>query len=351
MSTPLESPDSDLLESYGPLMIDVAGTVMTAAERAHLRHPLIGGVILFARNYADREQLAALCADIHAARSPPLLIAIDHEGGRVQRCRTGFTRIPAMRRLGEWWDRAPQDAVAAAREIGFTLAAELRACGVDLSFTPVLDLDYGVSGVIGDRAFHRNPQAVVELSGALIDGLHAAGMACCGKHFPGHGHVAADSHLAIPVDERSWSEMADDLLPYRKLKLAAVMPAHVIYPRVDHRPAGFSPVWIGKLRNELGHAGVIFSDDLSMAGASVAGGIVGRAQAAWAAGCDMLPVCNRPETVVELLESWQPANYPEPSPERSVRIAALLPVQAAPAFAELDRLCAAGRAACTALLT
>jgi beta-N-acetylhexosaminidase len=333
--------------SYGPLMIDVAGTVMTAAERARLRHPLVGGVILFARNYADRAQLAALCADIHAARTPRLLIAIDHEGGRVQRCRAGFTRVPAMRRLGEWWDRAPAAATAAARAIGFTLAAELRACGVDLSFTPVLDLDYGVSSVIGDRAFHRDPQAVVQLAGALIDGLHAAGMACCGKHFPGHGHVAADSHLAIPVDERSLDELADDLLPYRQLKLDAVMPAHVIFPQVDSRPAGFSPVWIDRLRREFGHAGVIFSDDLSMEGASVAGDIVGRAQAAWDAGCDMLPVCNKPETVVELLENWKP----EQLPERSDRVAALLPTQAAPSCAELDRLCADGRAACQTLLT
>lgn len=332
--------------SHGPLMIDVAGTVMTAAERERLKHPLVGGVILFARNYADPAQLAALCADIHAARTPRLLIAIDHEGGRVQRCRTGFTRVPAMRRLGDWWDREALAATAGARAIGFTLAAELRACGVDLSFTPVLDLDYGVSGVIGDRAFHRDPKAVVELAGALIDGLHAAGMACCGKHFPGHGGVAADSHMAIPVDERSLDGLADDLLPYRQLKLDAVMPAHVIYPQVDRRPAGFSPVWIGKLRNEFGHAGVIFSDDLSMEGASVAGGIVGRAQAAWDAGCDMLPVCNRPETVVELLENWNPENHPK----RRARIAALLPAQAAPDWADLDRLCSAGRIACQALM-
>lgn len=332
---------------YGPLMIDVAGTALTAAERDRLRHPLVGGVILFARNYVDPAQLAALCADIHAARTPRLLIAIDHEGGRVQRCRAGFTRLPAMRRLGDWWDRDAQAAAAGARAIGFTLAAELRACGVDLSFTPVLDLDHGVSGVIGDRAFHRDPQAVVALAAALIEGLHAAGMACCGKHFPGHGGVAADSHLAIPVDERSLAALADDLLPYRALKLDAVMPAHVIYPQVDHRPAGFSPVWIAKLRKDFGHAGVIFSDDLSMEGASVAGGIVGRAQAAWAAGCDMLPVCNQPETVVELLENWQPEN----DPERSARIAALLPAQVAPDWSDLARLCSAGRDACASLIT
>lgn len=332
---------------HGPLMIDIAGTEMTAAERERLRHPLVGGVILFARNYAGPAQLTALCDEIHALRSPRLLIAIDHEGGRVQRCRAGFTRVPAMRRLGDWWDREPDAAVGAAREIGCVMATELRACGVDLSFAPVLDLDYGVSGVIGDRAFHRDPQAVVALAGALIDGLHAAGMACCGKHFPGHGHVAADSHLAIPVDERSLAEMTDDLLPYRKLKLDAVMPAHVVFPQIDSQPAGFSPVWIDMLRNRFGHAGAIFSDDLSMEGASVAGGIVGRAQAAWAAGCDMLPVCNRPDSTLELLENWQPVLLPE----RSARIAALLPTQAALARADLDRWCAAGRSAAEFLLT
>lgn len=332
---------------YGPLMIDVVGTTLTDAERERLMHPLVGGVILFARNYSDPEQLMALCAEIHALRSPSLLIAIDHEGGRVQRCREGFTRVPAMRRLGEWWDRDAPAAKVAAQEIGYTLAAELRACGVDLSFTPVLDLDYGVSGVIGDRAFHRDPHAVVDLAGALIEGLKRAGMACCGKHFPGHGHVAADSHLAIPVDERSFDELADDVLPYRKLKLDAVMPAHVIFPRVDSRPAGFSPVWIDKLRNEFGHAGVIFSDDLSMEGASVAGGIVGRAQAAWDAGCDMMPVCNKPETVIDLLENWRP----EGEPERALRIARLLPAQPAPDRSQLARLCAAGREVCQSLIT
>jgi beta-N-acetylhexosaminidase len=330
--------------NYGPLMIDVAGTVMTDVERARLRHPLVGGVILFARNYADPAQLAALCADIKAQRNPALPIAIDHEGGRVQRCRTGFTRLPAMRRLGEWWDTEPATAVEAARAIGFTLAAELRACGVDLSFTPVLDLDYGASGVIGDRAFHRDPRAVIALAGPLIDGLHAAGMACCGKHFPGHGHVAADSHLAIPVDERSLEQMADDLRPYRELRLDAVMPAHVIYPKIDARPAGFSPVWIGKLRQEFSHAGVIFSDDLSMEGASVAGGIVGRAQAAWDAGCDMMPVCNKPETVAELLGNWQPV----PDPARGARIAALLPQVPLGPIDALPQV-VAGRAACQRL--
>ena len=322
------------MANYGPLMIDVAGTEITSEESERLCHPLVGGVILFARNYVSTPQLSDLCAAIHALRTPPLLIAIDHEGGRVQRCREDFTRLPAMRTLGEWWDREPAAAVAGAREIGFTLASELRACGVDLSFTPVLDLDYGASGVIGDRAFHRTPQAVVVLAGALIEGLRDAGMACCGKHFPGHGFVKADSHLAIPHDERSWGDMADDLLPYRELKLDAVMPAHVIYSQVDHRPAGFSPVWINKLRTEFGHQGVIFSDDLSMEGASVAGGIVGRAQAAWDAGCDMMPVCNKPETVIDLLENWQPVF----DPIRAVRVARLLPSKTALTREEFQQL-------------
>jgi beta-N-acetylhexosaminidase len=331
--------------SHGPLLIDVLGTTLTDQERERLCHPLVGGVILFSRNYLDPEQLKRLCAEIQAVRTPRLLIAIDHEGGRVQRCRERFTRLPAMRRLGDWWDRDAVAAIDAARAIGFALAAELRACGVDLSFTPVLDLDYGASGVIGDRAFHRDPQAVVQLAGALIEGLHEAGMACCGKHFPGHGYVRADSHLAIPVDERSLVEMSDDLLPYRQLRLDAVMPAHVIYPQIDHRPAGFSPVWIERLRGEFGQTGAVFSDDLSMEGASVAGGIVGRATAAWDAGCDMLPVCNVPDGVGELLAEWRPVL----DPERSARIALLLP-QDEIGDIETMPLCIAGRKACQLLV-
>jgi beta-N-acetylhexosaminidase len=226
-----------------------------------------------------------------------------------------------MRRLGELWDRDAATARTAAADIGYLLAAELRACGVDFSFTPVLDLDWGPSGVIGDRAFHCKPAAVTELGGALIDGLHAAGMACCGKHFPGHGWVAADSHLAIPVDERSLAELALDLEPYRHLRLDAVMPAHVIYPQVDRRPAGFSPVWIDMLRRDFAFDGVIFSDDLSMEGASCAGDMVERAEAAWAAGCDVLLVCNAPDAVASLLEGWNPA----PDPVRSARLARMLP--------------------------
>lgn len=311
------------MNALGPLMIDVAGTSLSDLDRERLCHPLVGGVILFSRNYESREQLAALCAEIHALR--PLPIAVDHEGGRVQRFRDGFTRLPAMRQLGEWWDRSPRAATESARALGYLLAAELRADGVDLSFAPVLDLDWGRSGVIGDRSFHRDPQAVIDLAGGLIDGMREAGMACCGKHFPGHGWVEADSHVAIPVDERDLADIAPDLRPFRELKLDAVMPAHVIYPKVDARPAGFSPVWIEKLRRELGFDGVIFSDDLSMEGASVAGNIVSRAEAAWNAGCDMLLVCNAPDSVGDLLARWAPA----PDPVRAARVERLRPSCAA----------------------
>ncbi len=300
----------------GPLMIDIAGLELSDLDRERLTHPLVGGVILFARNYRDREQLTALCAAIHALRSPVLPITIDHEGGRVQRCKEGFTHLPAMRTLGVLWDKDKAAALAEARAVGRTLAAELLQCGVDFSFTPVLDLDWGPSGVIGDRAFHKDPQAVAELAGALIEGLRAEGMGACGKHFPGHGWVAADSHVAIPVDERSLAEIATDMIPYAKLKLDAVMPAHVIYPQVDSRPAGFSPVWLQKLREEFAFDGVIFSDDLSMEGASVAGDIVDRANAAWSAGCDMLLVCNAPDAVGNLLARWSPA----PDPVRAARV-------------------------------
>jgi beta-N-acetylhexosaminidase len=306
----------------GPLMIDVVGLELSDLDRERLVHPLVGGVILFARNYRDTSQLTSLCAAIHALRSPALPIAIDHEGGRVQRCREGFTLVPPMRRLGELWDRDPAGARKAAGDIGYLLAAELRACGVDLSFTPVLDLDWGPSGVIGDRAFHRDPVAVSELAGALIDGLRTAGMGCCGKHFPGHGWVAADSHLAIPVDERGLADMAPDLEPYRRLRLDGVMPAHVIYPQVDSRPAGFSPVWLEKLRREFHFDGVIFSDDLSMEGAAFAGDMVQRTEAAWVAGCDMLLICNAPDAVALVLENWKPAV----DPVRAARLARLSPV-------------------------
>jgi beta-N-acetylhexosaminidase len=290
----------------GPVMLDVLGKTLSAEDVNRLLHPLVGGVILFARNYESPTQLTALTASIHALRSPPLLIAVDHEGGRVQRFRDGFTKIPAMRELGKVWDEHPKRAKHLAEQVGYVLASELRACGVDFSFTPVLDVDYGASSVIGDRAFHADPQAIAELAHSLLLGLKQGGMPTVGKHFPGHGFVRADSHLEIPLDERSYTDIElCDLIPFRQMVnfgLTAVMPAHVIYPKVDPHPAGFSKVWLKDiLRGELGFEGCIFSDDLSMEGATVAGGIVQRAEAALHAGCDMVLVCNKPDSADELL--------------------------------------------------
>ena len=290
----------------GPVMLDVQGKTLTAEDEARLRHPLVGGVILFGRNYESPRQLQELTAAIHALRSPPLLIAVDHEGGRVQRFRSGFSRLPPMRELGKVWDANPRRARHLAQQAGYVLAAELRAHGVDFSFTPVLDVDFGSSTVIGDRAFHSDPQAIGELAHSLMQGLRQAGMAAVGKHFPGHGFVRADSHVEIPVDERGYTDMElCDLVPFRHMidaGMQAIMPAHVIYPRVDDKPAGFSEVWLKKvLRGELGFEGCIFSDDLSMEGATVAGGIIQRAEAALNAGCDMVLVCNRPDLADELL--------------------------------------------------
>ncbi|WP_420227682.1 beta-N-acetylhexosaminidase [Pigmentiphaga litoralis] len=288
-------------------MVDVAGFELTAAEMARLQHPLVGGVILFARNFHSRAQLCALTASIHAARSGPLMISVDHEGGRVQRFRTdGFTHLPAMRALGEAWNDDPMKAMRLATDVGVVLAAELRASGVDLSFTPVLDLDYGDSRVIRDRSFHRDPKAVTLLARALVQGLAQRGMSNCGKHFPGHGFVQADSHIDIPVDDRDLDAvLGEDAMPYAWLGdsvLQAVMPAHVIYPKVDAHPAGFSRVWVEDiLRGRLGYQGVVFSDDLTMEGATVAGDILGRATAALGAGCDMVLVCNRPDLADDLL--------------------------------------------------
>ncbi|MEW6133363.1 MAG: beta-N-acetylhexosaminidase [Pseudomonadota bacterium] len=292
--------------TLGPLMLDVRGTTLTDDDRKRLSHPLVGGVILFARNFENPAQLAQLTAEIRALKSPPLLIAADQEGGRVQRFRQGFTRLPPMRTLGRVYDTHPHQAKTLAREAGYVMATELRAHGVDLSFAPVLDLDYGVSDVIGDRAFHHDPQAVIELSHALMLGMKDAGMAACGKHFPGHGHIVADSHVAVPVDERDYADIAlNDLLPFKALidmGLAAIMPAHVIYPKVDAAPAGFSRVWLQKvLRGELDFQGMIFSDDLTMEGAAVAGDIGARTRAALDAGCDMALICNRPDLADEVL--------------------------------------------------
>ncbi|XOT94628.1 beta-N-acetylhexosaminidase [Alcaligenes pakistanensis] len=291
----------------GPVMVDVQGMVLTDQERERLRHPLVGGVILFSRNFENRAQLTTLCQSIHEVRNEPLLIAVDHEGGRVQRFREdGFTTLPAMSQLGQLWTRDAVKAAAVAADTGYVLAAELRACGVDMSFTPVLDLDWGVSKVIGDRSFHRKPRAVSMLAAGLIRGLNKAGMAACGKHFPGHGGVEADSHHEIPVDDRTLEEILDeDAAPYGwlgTLQLPSVMPAHVIYSKVDPLPAGFSPYWIQRvLRKALAYDGVIFSDDLTMEGATVVGDILARAQAALGAGCDMVLVCNRPDLADDLL--------------------------------------------------
>lgn len=305
----------------GPLMIDIAGTELTELDRERLSHPLVGGLILFSRNYQNREQLAALTAEVHALREPPLLIAVDHEGGRVQRFRDGFTCLPPMRTLGTLYDRDPAAGLAAARAAGMVLAAELRACGVDYSFTPVLDLDYGPSRVIGDRSLHRDPAAVIALADALGNGLRAGGMGTCGKHYPGHGYVIPDSHVELPVDDRELAAMQDDLRPYRELPLDAVMAAHVIYECIDCNTAVFSNKWIGYLRNDLRFDGVVFTDDLSMAGAGVVGDMLARVETAWAAGCDMLLVCNAPDSVAQVLEHWQP----EPDPIRAERVLKLLP--------------------------
>lgn len=351
------------MSPHAPLILDIAGTHLTAVDRQRLKHPLTGGVILFGRNWVSRAQLSQLCADIKAVRSD-LLIAVDHEGGRVQRFRTdGFTHLPPMRALGERWmrDTAAQRghfqtgsgalaAMDAATACGFVLGSELRACGVDLSFTPVLDLDHGGSSVIGDRAFHRDPRVVTALAKSVMHGLLQAGMAHCGKHFPGHGFVQADSHVDVPVDTRSLPAILNDCaLPYRWLSttLTSVMPAHVIYPKVDALPAGFSKRWLQDvLREQMHFTGAIFSDDLSMEGARhLQGRRIGYTQAAVMAlnaGCDMVLLCNQSmgdgQVVDELLDGlaetllkhqWQAS---EASEHRRL---ALLPTRDAPQWDDL----------------
>ena len=333
---------------HAPLIIDIAGTELSKVDKKRLRHPLVGGLILFARNWENREQLTELCRSIKKIRKD-LLICVDHEGGRVQRFKTdGFTHLPPMSALGAMWRQdskgqtgdAAMAATAAATACGYVLGAELRACGVDLSFTPVLDLDHGASGVIGDRAFDTDARVVSLLAKSLMFGLLQSGMANCGKHFPGHGFVKADSHTDMPVDTRSLKAiLKDDAAPYRWLgnSLASVMPAHVVYPKVDSRAAGFSATWLNSiLRGQLGFTGVIFSDDLSMAGARVIDGQpVSTTQAALAAlnaGCDLVLLCNQSlgdgAELDALIDGLTKAHYRgqwEPLDASEVRRLALLP--------------------------
>jgi beta-N-acetylhexosaminidase len=334
------------MTQHAPVVLDIAGTTLNNDDRRRLQHPLTGGLIFFARNWVSRQQLTELAAEIKSIR-PDLLISVDHEGGRVQRFRTdGFTHLPAMRALGELWMHDALTATDAATAAGYVLGAELRACGVDLSFTPVLDLDHGGSGVIGDRAFHRDARVATVLAKSLMHGLLLSGMANCGKHFPGHGFVKADSHTEVPVDKRTLKAiLSDDAKPYEWLStsLASVMPAHVIYPKVDAHPAGFSPRWLKDiLRLQLGFTGAIFSDDLSMEGAKVAGSAVDAALAALNAGCDMVLLCNQSldggKAVDALLDGLDEAiaqGHWQLDPDSEARRVKLLPQTAPLAWDEL----------------
>ena len=344
---------SDTLLHHAPLVLDIAGLALDANDRRRLAHRLVGGLILFARNYASRSQLTELTAEIKSIR-PDVLVAVDHEGGRVQRFRSdGFTQLPSMRTLGALWMHDALRATSAATATGYVLASELRACGVDFSFTPVLDLDFGSSSVIGERSFHRDPRVVAMLAQSLMQGLLLAGMGSCGKHFPGHGFVEADSHVAIPVDRRPLkSILGEDAKPYEwlGLGLSAVMPAHVIYPKVDKRPAGFSRRWLHEiLRERLGFGGAVFSDDLGMAGARVLEGQpIGYTEAALVAlnaGCDLVLLCNqsnvgRGEAIDELLAGLEAAAARgdwQPDPDSESRRLDLLPQTAPLTWDELMR--------------
>ncbi len=294
--------------SLGPVMLDVAGTGLDDGERKRLAHPQVGGVVLFGRNYDNPQQLEALCTEIHGLRDPRLVIAVDHEGGRVQRFRDGFEQLPAAAHLGELYDEDPAQAIRLAEQFAWVMATELLHHGVDLSFAPVLDLADPISDVIGDRAFHRHPEVVTRLGNAWIRGMRKAGMEAVGKHFPGHGSVAGDSHHVMPFDRRDLAEIeALDLVPFRRAiatHLSGVMMAHVIYERVDPHPAGYSRYWIESvLRGQLEFEGVVFSDDLSMSGAESVGGYPERARAALSAGCDILLVCNNPAGADEVLDA------------------------------------------------
>lgn len=283
--------------ALGPVMLDVEGLTLTPADRELLREPAVGGVILFSRNYESPAQLADLVSAIRAVRSPPLLVAVDHEGGRVQRFRDGFTEIPPMRSLGRLFDSDADAALSLAKSAGWLIAAELRAMDIDLCFAPCVDLDWGVSEIIGSRAFHKAPQAVADLASAFCRGLRSAGMAAVAKHFPGHGAVVADSHLKLPVDRRGFGELLDDMRPYESLigrrQLAGIMLAHVVYAEVDAAPAGFSPAWIrNQLRGQFGFDGAVFCDDLSMKATANFGSMSARANLALESGCDMILICN-----------------------------------------------------------
>jgi beta-N-acetylhexosaminidase len=301
--------------SLGPVMLDLEGSVLTRDEERLLQHPAVGGVILFSRNFVSHQQISELCQSVHEIRNPHLLIAVDHEGGRVQRFREGFTHLPPAAWYGAAYARQPSYGLRLAEQGGWLMASELRSCGVDFSFAPVLDLGRGISQVIGDRAFSKEPDVVARLAYAWMKGCHSAGMAVVGKHFPGHGGVAADSHTALPVDSRRFEDIEfDDLRPFEHMIQAgmeAVMPAHVIYQSVDSHLAGFSRFWLQKiLRGRLGFQGIIFSDDLNMAAADAAGSYAERAQAALSAGCDMVLVCNNRHATLEVLNHLKTYNDP-----------------------------------------
>ncbi len=308
----------------GPIMLDVLGTSLTAEDKELLQHPLVGGLILFTRNYQSPDQIAQLTLDIRKAAKKELLIAVDHEGGRVQRFREGFSKIPAM---GNIWKFANQNLAMAqelAKQSAILMALEVQAVGIDISFAPILDID-DISAVIGDRAFHKKPEIVCKLASAFVEGLHLVGMKATGKHFPGHGSVQADSHIALPIDPRSRDEIFSlDMLPFKSLinsnKVDALMPAHVIFPEVDDEAVGFSPYWLKEiLRKELAFEGVIFSDDLSMEGAACVGGYVERAEAAQQAGCDMLLLCNNRDSCIDVIDNAN-ININEKSNQRLLRL-------------------------------
>ncbi len=298
---------SNMLQSAGPVMIDLMGLSVDAEEHELLQHPQVGGVILFARNYESPAQLSNLCNSIRQIRQSPILIAVDQEGGRVQRFKTGFTLLPSMGEVGQLYQHSSEDGLKWAYCCGWLMAAELLAVGVDLSFAPVLDLDKKYNTVIGDRSFGNNSTIVTILAHSLMSGMHAAGMAATGKHFPGHGSVKADSHLALPIDSRSYADIyQDDMQPFIAMieaNIDALMPAHILFPEIDKQPVGFSSYWLQDvLRKKLGFSGVIFSDDLNMAGAEFAGNYVSRAEAALDAGCDIVLICNNRAGAIEILD-------------------------------------------------